>query len=156
MRRISSKRLRERGTPAPGRPSRHPRRDSGQAIIEVAIALPILLALLIGIFEFARAYNVKQVITNAAREGAREAVLPGKNAGDVTAVVNDRLADAGISSATITLNPADPNIGTGLPVSVTVAVDYTFVFVGPILRVLQAGSDPGTITLGSEATMRKE
>ncbi|MCK5448597.1 MAG: pilus assembly protein, partial [Gemmatimonadetes bacterium] len=34
--------------------------DAGQALIEVAIALPILLALLIGIFEFARAYNVQQ------------------------------------------------------------------------------------------------
>ena len=50
--------------------------EAGQALVEVAIALPILLGLLVGIFEFARAYNVQQVITNAAREGAREGVLP--------------------------------------------------------------------------------
>lgn len=137
---------------------KHRARDSGQALIEIAIALPVLLALLIGIFEFARAYNVKQVITNAAREGAREAVLPSTTStGDVDAVVTGRLSDAGVSGATITYNPSDIDVGTGTAVSVTVSVDYSFVFIGPVLNLLSAGSpDPGTITLSTTSTMRKE
>ena len=48
------------------------RRDGrGQALVELALILPILLMLLLGIFEFGRAWNTKQVITDAAREGAR-------------------------------------------------------------------------------------
>ena len=52
------------------------RRDGrGQALVELALILPILLMLLLGIFEFGRAWNTKQVITDAAREGARLAVV---------------------------------------------------------------------------------
>jgi Flp pilus assembly protein TadG len=133
--------------------------DGGQALVEVAIALPILLALLVGIFEFARAYNVQQVITNAAREGAREGVLPDKTTSDVQTVVTGRLADANISTATIAItpDPLDDTVKTGTAVSVQVSVNYTFVFIGPILRMLDPGAtDPGTITLRSTATMRKE
>jgi Flp pilus assembly protein TadG len=45
-------------------------------MFEFALVLPVLLALVIGIFQFSRAYNVYQTITRAAREGARLAVLP--------------------------------------------------------------------------------
>lgn len=129
--------------------------DGGQALVEVAIALPILLALLVGIFEFARAYNVQQVITNAAREGAREAVLPSATTTVVDSVVTSRLADANINSATVTISSV--SVSTGNPVSVQVSVNYRFVFIGPILRMLDSSStDPGTIALRSEATMRKE
>ncbi len=135
---------------------RRPFGDAGQALVEVAIALPILLALLVGIFEFARAYNVQQVITNAAREGAREAVLPDTNdPAVVDSVVDARLADANISTATVTISSV--NVPTGDPVSVQVNVNYRFVFIGPVLRMLDPGAtDPGTITLRSTATMRKE
>ena len=49
----------------------------GQALIETALTLPIVLVISISIFEFGRALQVWQLLTNAAREGARVAVLPG-------------------------------------------------------------------------------
>ena len=52
------------------------REDRGAAIVEVALTLPLLLLVSVGIFEFGRAYQTWQVLTNAAREGARMAVLP--------------------------------------------------------------------------------
>ena len=52
------------------------RDERGAAIIETALTLPILLLVSVGIFEFGRAYETSQVLTNAAREGARVAVLP--------------------------------------------------------------------------------
>lgn len=50
--------------------------DSGAELVEAAFVLPLLLMLLMGIFWLARAYNVYETITRAAREGARYAVLP--------------------------------------------------------------------------------
>ncbi len=50
--------------------------DQGAEIFEFALVLPLLLSLLLGIFWMARAYNIYQTITRAAREGARQAVAP--------------------------------------------------------------------------------
>jgi Flp pilus assembly protein TadG len=130
--------------------------EAGQALVEIAIALPILLALLVGIFEFARAYNVQQVITNAAREGAREGVLPTSGQAEAVAKANNRLSDANITSATVNFSCTSP-CDTGAEVQVTITVNYTFVFIGPVLSLFASGdNDPGTIPLTSTATMRKE
>ena len=64
------------------------RRDQrGAALLEMAFTLPLLLLISVGIFEFGRAFEVWQVLTNAAREGARVAVLPGSRDAMVTARV---------------------------------------------------------------------
>ena len=57
-------------TPRPGRLNR-----KGQALIEFALVLPLVLLLVVGMLEFARAWNVHQTMTDAVREGARRAVL---------------------------------------------------------------------------------
>lgn len=46
----------------------------GAELVEMAVVLPLLLTLLIGIFWAGRAYNIYETITRAAREGARTAV----------------------------------------------------------------------------------
>ena len=129
--------------------------EAGQALVEVAIALPILLALLVGIFEFARAYNVQQVITNAAREGAREGVLPSTAPAVAEARTRARLADANIVTADVNFS-CTGGCTTGDAVAVQVSVNYRFLFIGPVLSLFSSGVDPGTITLRSTATMRKE
>lgn len=40
-------------------------------IAEFAVALPLLLVMVVGIFDFGNAYNLKQKVTNTAREAAR-------------------------------------------------------------------------------------
>src|SRR5260370_31951934 len=52
------------------------RGELGAELVEMAFALPILLTLLLGIIWFARAYNIYETMTRAAREGARVAVAP--------------------------------------------------------------------------------
>jgi Flp pilus assembly protein TadG len=47
---------------------------TGSQLLEFALALPFLLVVVIGIIDFGGAYNLKQTLTNAAREGARIAV----------------------------------------------------------------------------------
>jgi len=41
------------------------------AIVEFAVALPLLIVLVVGIFDFGAAFNMKQELNNAVREGAR-------------------------------------------------------------------------------------
>ncbi|HXT33635.1 MAG TPA: TadE family protein, partial [Vicinamibacterales bacterium] len=53
------------------------RSEKGAALLEAAITVPIILLISVGIFEFGRAYQTWQVLTNAAREGARVAVISG-------------------------------------------------------------------------------
>ncbi|MBT4867478.1 MAG: pilus assembly protein [Planctomycetaceae bacterium] len=50
-------------------------RRRGAAIVELAIALPVLLAVVFGIIEFGRALSASQVMTSAARIGSRNAIL---------------------------------------------------------------------------------
>jgi hypothetical protein len=50
-------------------------RRSGQALAEFALVLPVLLVLLLGVFDFGRAIIVNTGLTNAAREGARLAIV---------------------------------------------------------------------------------
>jgi Flp pilus assembly protein TadG len=47
------------------------RETDAAAIIEFAVALPLLVVLVVGIFDFGGAFNLKQELNNAAREGAR-------------------------------------------------------------------------------------
>jgi hypothetical protein len=47
-----------------------------QEVAELAIVLPILLSLIIGIYSFGRAYNIYATVTRAAQAGARKAVAP--------------------------------------------------------------------------------
>lgn len=45
--------------------------NRGAQLLEMALALPLLLILAVGILDFGTAYNLKQILNNAAREGAR-------------------------------------------------------------------------------------
>jgi Flp pilus assembly protein TadG len=47
----------------------------GQALVEFALVLPLVLLLVVGMLECARAWNLHQSMTDAVREGARRAVL---------------------------------------------------------------------------------
>ncbi len=58
-----------------GQGKTHRRSQKGAELVEMALVLPILLVLLLGIIAFGRAYDIYQTITRAAREGARQAVL---------------------------------------------------------------------------------
>jgi Flp pilus assembly protein TadG len=61
---------------APSAPKLRRPGEKGAEIVEFALIFATLMMLMLGIVEFARAYNVYQTITRAAREGARMAALP--------------------------------------------------------------------------------
>src|SRR5262245_19797674 len=55
-----------------------PRRSNqrGQAVIELALTLPLLLLVVFGIIDFGFMFQRYESVTNAAREGARLGILP--------------------------------------------------------------------------------
>jgi Flp pilus assembly protein TadG len=137
--------------------------DTGTALLETALTLPLLLVVSVGIFEFGRAYQTWQVLTNAAREGARLAVLGSAPDGSVETRVRDymrsgQLANAG--TATVVVNPnATVAIGAGTASASVVTVSYPFQFVvlQPVVQLLVRGSTVGApVTLTASAEMRNE
>ena len=133
------------------------RGDRGQSLAELAIVLPILMAVVIGIFEFGRAWNVRQTVTHAAREAARSAVIPTSTSDAVDDVIDDRLIaaalDPGLATVTVTGMGGLPGTATTIEVS----YPYTFSFLGPVIDLLNGdGEIAGSLTLTSTATMRNE
>jgi len=68
--------------PASGQKMRRPLPvcgERGSSLAEFAIALPLLVVLVVGIFDFAAAFNLKQELNNAVREGAQFAARQPSN-----------------------------------------------------------------------------
>jgi Flp pilus assembly protein TadG len=132
-------------------------RDAGQSLVEFAILLPILLGVVVGIFEFGRAWNVDQVLTNAAREGGRLAVIETSSEGDVLDTVEDALTNAALDPGVATITVDGMSDGYGTQTTVQIQYPYEFVFLGPVMRLLSSGGDtPGSITLSTQIVMRNE
>jgi Flp pilus assembly protein TadG len=139
------------------------RNERGAAILEMALTLPLMLFLSIGMVEFGRAYQTWQVLTNAAREGARIAVLPGTDDASVTTRVLTYLADGQITnSSTAIVNITRNNtiaIGTGTATASRVTVNYPFTFIvlQPIAQLVAPQATVGApLTMSVSALMRNE
>lgn len=135
-------------------------RADGQALAEFALVLPLLLLLVAGLIEFGRGWNIKQVVTDAAREGARYAVVRDSSItsiSDVQAKVKSRLVLANIDTTaaitTVSLTPTANFRITGQAVTISVRTKYRMGFVGAMLGWAGASS---TVVIGSQATMRNE
>ena len=138
--------------------------EQGTALLETAMTLPLLLLVSVGIFEFGRAFQTWQVLTNAAREGARLAVMPGAAAGAVDARVKSYLTSGqldNVANATVVIDPdATVDIGGGATATaslVTVTYPFEFMVLQPVASLLVSGTKVGDpIVLTATATMRNE
>jgi Flp pilus assembly protein TadG len=144
-------------------PALHIKRQRGAALIETALALPMVLLVAVGIFEFGRAYQTWQVLTNAAREGARVAVLPGANTGLITARAVSYLQAGQLSeadSATVNVNPVMLDLGGGATAaasSVTVNYPFQFIVLQPVANLVARGAPLGEpFTMQATSVMRIE
>ncbi len=132
------------------------RRDTrGAALLEMALTLPMMLMVAGGIFEFGRAYQTWQIITNAAREGARIAVLPGTTDTMVTDRVKTYMSDGQLAikrDATIAMGGS-----TATASRITINYPFTFVVLQPISKLINPSSTLGApLTMSVSALMRNE
>src|SRR5262245_38889036 len=97
------------------------RRDHGAAAVEMALLLPLLLLLVFGIIDFGRMLNAQITVTEAAREGARAAVIENSRAAAQARV------DKVITGTTVQVLPDDtPCDGAAVSADATVKVSTTF------------------------------
>lgn len=129
----------------------------GAEIVELAFVLPLLMVVIVGIIDYAFLFQSYEVVTNAAREGARVAVLPGYGETDVRNRVTQFVTAAGLPG-TLTV-PAPVRVVGGVGVNDFVQVSATYVhpmrFISPMLTLVGAAG-PTTLSFTVSSTMRCE
>ena len=132
-------------------------RDAGVAVVEAAMTLLLLFILLFAIMEGGRFLNVQQVLTNAAREGARLSVAPVTgtsnlpSVGEIEAEVRTFLDASSISGATVTIERPVIIRANGIDMQCTrirVSAPYRVISLS-LFSSLE-------VTLSGEALMRNE
>ena len=137
------------------------RSEKGAALLEAAITVPIILLISVGIFEFGRAYQTWQVLTNAAREGARMAVITGSTDTDVATRVRNYMKAGSLpnySTATVTIVRGVALTGADTASEIKIDYPFQFMVLNPVVRLV-APSDTKTgapISMQSSALMRNE
>jgi Flp pilus assembly protein TadG len=133
-------------------------RQRGNAVLDMALVLPILLALAFGTVEFGYYFYVKHNVQAAAREGARAAIVPSAVAADVTTAVQNVMTAAGLGSSGYTTSITDVNgnainvstAAAGTAIKVTVQCTWGNVGVRPL------GVISSTKIVTGNTVMRKE
>jgi Flp pilus assembly protein TadG len=125
--------------------------QKGVAMVEFAIALPLILLLLCGTIEFGVLFYNKQVITNASREGVRAGIVTGITNSTIKTIVKDYSSNKLIGLKDPVSVTDDDIIITsdGDDLKVSVDVDYSFLF----SQIIGVGN---SIKISANTVMRKE
>lgn len=128
----------------------------GQSIVEFALILPVLLLLLMGLFDFGRFILAYNTVSDAARDGARVAIVNQKSA-DICQIAAERAVAIALPT---TCAPNATAVGVYVTSSCgTVAIDcrqtvqvrYQLQPITPML-----GAIIGPLTVGASSTVKVE
>src|SRR5688572_29502758 len=132
---------------------------SGNAVLDMALIMPLLIMLTFGAVEYGFALYIKHSLQAAAREGARAAVVSGATATEVQAAVDSAMLAAGFQQAKYTRPPTiSPANWTSAAAgtTITVTVNTTWGTAGCKVLPNYLGGIPTTKVLAGATTMRKE
>jgi Flp pilus assembly protein TadG len=143
------------------RPDNELRGDSGQSLIEFALTLPVLLFVILALFDFGTGIFYWLDATHVANEGARLAAVAGPSQTSCSALAtyiqqetsgqlkNGNASASGVQSPSkiIIAFPLGGTPKIGDPVTVTVQASFKYV---------PAGYIPGSMAINASATMRLE
>jgi len=96
----------------------------GVAAVEFAIVAPLFFMLILGCIELGRGLMVQQILTNASRVGAREAITPNSAESSVVQAAQDFASGASVSNVTVTVTPSPATARAGDLMMVTASVDF--------------------------------
>jgi Flp pilus assembly protein TadG len=138
---------------------KHRPSERGAELVEFALVFPLLLLVSLGIIDFGLLFQRYEVLTNAAREGARVSVLPGYGSADVIARVNQYLQATSLSAESVSTDVGDAetlDLGASCVTVIPVTVSYvhTYTFVGGIISYFNESL--GSKTLSATSSMRLE
>src|SRR5690606_7082179 len=131
------------------------RDESGQALVEFALVVPLVLVLLIALFELGRLWHTYQVLTDAAREGARTAALadPTITPDTVRARIEAALSRAALRPEQWTINVRGFDGPTGSAATVELRYVFEPAFPGPRFGL---AANRRSVTLSTRSVMRNE
>lgn len=135
--------------PGRGVPGCRGRGQEGQALVELAIVLPLLVLLLLALAEGGRYISAHLSVQHAAREGVRLGVTGAKD-GEIIDRVKTAAAALPPDQLDVTVSPPEGSRSRGQPLTVTVSYPFRFAF--PFLFPSQGGEVPVVSTV----TMRME
>src|SRR5665213_100842 len=143
---------------------------SGQSLVEVAITLPVLLLLALGVTDIGRAFYYRDAVTNSTRQALRVAVSPAQQAtadavcagvGGPAAVTVTASIPAGASAiATIANNASFESSSNGAPsgsviTGATVSVTFHCLAGAAVTNATSNGAgplDPGSDSVAVKIT----
>jgi len=128
---------------------KHPKGEQGQALVEMALVLPLFFLLLFGVIEMGRVGHAYISISNAAREGGRVATIGGTDLEVKSSIVNSA-SSLDSTNLTITISPIEASRQSGQ--EVTVNVTYPVQLVIPIISNIIANP----VVVSSSIIMRQE
>jgi Flp pilus assembly protein TadG len=154
---------------------RYRRSERGAALVEFALVLPLLLVVIAGIVDFGFLFQRYEVVTNAAREGARLASLPSYNGQQALVRAHVRnYVQQGLSLSNAAMTDALPNTAAAVnivnttltyssggstfqipAVSVTVTYNHRFLLLRPVLGLI-GGNWGNTMNIVGFSQMRLE
>ena len=124
-------------------------------MVEFALVSPLVLLLILGLVEFARAWNVQQVLTDTARESLRNSVVANTDFsyGAMMDLVHASLERAAVDPARADVYLDGWKAGTGTPARICIDYEYEFGFFGPFV---DWATGDRTLALSTSFVMRNE
>ena len=132
---------------------------SGNAVLDMALVMPVLVYLTFGACEYGYALYVKHSLQAAAREGARAAIVSGATATDVQTAVDDSMLAAGFAQAKYTRPPTISPAGwatAAAGTTIQVTVNTTWGTIGVHVLPTAMGGIGNAKAMSGSTTMRKE
>jgi len=124
------------------------RGEQGVALLEAALVLPILLMLVMGTVDLGRAVYIRNALANAARDGARFAIVDPRNTTCIKTVAARYSSLANLTASDVTVTPPG-TFDLGQPITVAVQSDYR-----PITPLIASAAGARTVAVRANATMQ--
>ncbi|MEQ8211697.1 MAG: pilus assembly protein [Lacipirellulaceae bacterium] len=107
--------------------SHQPPQRRAVAATEFAVVLPLIVMLVLGAVEAARAVIVSHALQEAANAGCRVYSVEGTTQANASAIINTAMSNAGLTNHTIVFNPSSKAaVDVPLePITVTVTIPYS-------------------------------
>ena len=124
-------------------------------MVEFALVAPVVLLLILGLVEFARAWNTQQVLTDAARESLRSSVVANSQFTYDTMIglVHGALERAALDPSRADVYLDGWKAGTGTPARIRIDYEYDFGFFAPLVGW---ATGDRTLALSTSFVMRNE
>lgn len=109
--------------------------ETGQALIEMAIILPLILLILAGVFDFGRVLHAYTVVENATREAAFAGAAEPLSEANLRNLIDAELLRGGVTTGTATSTVSYQSKGSPSAQTITVNLAYDFPLIMRLLPI---------------------